>query len=356
MNLSSLHKIAPSIALFSAYLWTAIPQAIANNPPSNSPYHLIQKIKLKGTEGWDYLTLDSAARRLYVTRGTRVVILDLDTGKAIGEIPKLARVHGVAIAPDLNRGFTSNGTAGMVTIFDLKTLQFLGQVNTGDNPDAIVYEPTSHEVFAFNGKSNNATVFDAASGKVLNTIPLGGRPEFAVADGRGQVYVNIEDTSEVVVLDANSLAEKTRFSLAPCTSPTGIAIDTNHRRLFVGCSNKLMAVVDADTGEIKTTVPIGKGVDANAFDPSTGLVFSSNGDGTLTVIHEDSPNKFTVVDNVKTQLGARTMALDLKTHNVFLAASQFETLPTPAPDRPPVKPAARPKVVPDSFTLLVFGQ
>jgi len=326
--------------------------AIAKAIPSPPPYHLIQKLTLSGTERWDYLTLDHVARRLYVTRGTRVVVLNVDTGKVIGQISPTAGVHGVALAPSLGRGFTSNGATATVTIFDLKTLHVLGQVKTGENPDAIVYEPVSQRVFAFNGKSNTATVFDARNAQVLSTIPLGGRPEFAVADGAGQVYVNIESTNEVVALAAKTLTVKARFPLAPGVEPSGIAMDQAHRRLFIGCHNQKLAVVDADSGQVKATLPIGKGVDANAFDPATGLVFSANGDGTLTIIHEDSPDRFRVVDTVTTQPGARTMALDLQTHTVFLAAAKF----APAPPSVPGHPSVRPAVLPDTFTLLRFGR
>lgn len=341
-----------TLYLSGAALWVAVPRALAGTIASLQPYHLLKQIGVPGTERWDYLTLDSAARRLYVTRGTRVVVLDVDTGDVVGQISQTPGVHGVALAPTLGRGFTSNGAAASATIFDLKTLQVLGQVKTGENPDAIVYEPTTQRVFAFNGNSNTATVFDAKSAQVLATMPLGGRPEFAVADGAGHVYVNLESSSEVVTLAANTLSVKARFPLTPCTEPSGIAIDPTHRRLFIGCSNQKMAVVDADSGQVKTTLPIGKGVDANAFDPATGLAFSSNGDGTLTVVHEDSPEQFSVVDNVTTQAGARTMALDFKTHNVFLAAAKFAPLPPPLPG----KPSVRRTVLPGTFTLLLFGR
>ena len=352
-NIGQLGSIgAVAFCLGSAHFWTLAPRAIAKAIVSPQPYHLIKKLTLGGTERWDYLTLDSAARRLYVTRGTRVVVLNVDTGKVIGQISPTAGVHGVTLAPGLGRGFTSNGATATVTIFDLKTLHVLGQVKTGEDPDAIVYEPVSQRVFAFNGKSNTATVFDAKSAQVLATLPLGGTPEFAVADGAGQVYVNIESTSEVVALAAKTLTVKASFPLAPCVEPAGIAIDPAHRRLFIGCHNQKMAVVDADTGQVKTTLPIGRGVDANAFDPVTGMAFSSNGDGTLTVIHEDSPDRFRVVDTVTTQPGARTMALDLNTHNVYLAAAKFAPSAPPVPGQPPVRPA----VLPDTFTLLLFGR
>jgi len=314
-------------------------------------YHLIKKIALGGPGRWDYLTLDSAARRLYITRETRVVVMNVDTGQVVGEVKDTPGVHGVAIAPELGRGFTSNGCVATATIFDLKTLQVLAQVKTGLNPDAIVYDPFSKYVFTFNGESTNATVFDARNAKVVGSIPLGGQPEFAVADGLGQIYVNLESKNKVLTLDANRLKVKAQLSLAPCSEPTGIAMDRQKRRLFIGCRNRLMAIVDAAQARLLATLPIGSGADANAFDQSTRLAFSSNGEGTLTVVREDSKHKFSIVD-VVTQRGARTMALDTKTHNVFLATAQFA--PTPTPNRS--HPSIRPSPIPDSFVILVVGQ
>jgi YVTN family beta-propeller protein len=269
----------------------------------------------------------------------------------VGKIPNTPGVHGVALAPELGRGFTSNGSASTATIFNLKTLQVLGQVKTGLNPDAIVYDPFSRHVFTFNGKSNSVTVFDANSAKVVGTIPLNGKPEFAIADGLGRIYVNLESTSEVLTL-SNRLSIEARSPLAPCSQPTGMAMDRQHRLLFIGCRNRMMAVVDANSGQIKTTLPIGGGVDAIAFDPTTQLAFSSNGEGTLTVVHEDSKDKFSVVDSVVTQRGARTMALDLKTHNVFLATARFGPTPTPTPGQPFV----RPSIIPGTFVILTLGE
>lgn len=314
-------------------------------------YHIVKKIPLGGEGGWDYLTLDSAARRLYITRSTRVTVLDVDTGLLVGEIPNTDGVHGVAIAPELGRGFTSNGKAATVTIFDLKTLQVMGQVKTGSNPDAIVYEPVSQKVFTFNGNSNSTTVFDAKTTKILGTIPLGGKPEFAVADGLGQIYVNLEDKSEVLALNANNLKVQTHWPLKPCSEPTGIAIDRQHRRLFIGCRNQVMSVVDANTGSIKATLPIGSGTDAIAYDPLTGLAFSSNGEGSLTVVHEDSPERFSIVNKVATQQGARTMALDLKTHKLYLVTAKFQPTSTPVPGQT----IARPSIISGTFVLLVLG-
>jgi len=319
---------------------------------STQSYHLVKKIALGGEGGWDYLTLDSVARRLYVTRAMKVTVLDVDTSRIVGEIPNTAGVHGVALAPELGRGFTSNGRASTASIFNLKTLRVLGQVKTGLDPDAIVYDPFSQHVFTFNGKSSSVTVFDANSAKVVGTIPLGGNPEFAVADGLGRIYVNLESTSEVLTLDTSSLSVQARSPLAPCSEPTGMAMDRQQQLLFIGCRNRMMAVVDANSGQIKASLSIGGGVDAIAFDPATKLAFSSNGEGTLTVVHEDSKDKFSVVDSVVTQRGARTMALDLKTHNVFLATARFGPTPTPTPGQP----FARPSIIPGTFVILTFGE
>lgn len=340
------------LLLRAAHMAPVAGASVAGSDKAGTGYHLLQKVELGGEGSWDYLTLDSGARRLYISRATHVLVLDVETGKTVGDIPDTAGVHGIAIAPELGRGFTSNGRAATVSIFDLKTLQVLGQVRTGRNPDAIVYDPATRRVFTFNGGSNDATAIEAASGTVAGTVALGGRPEFAAADGNGRIYVNLEDKNTVVALDSHRLNIEARWPLAPCEEPSGMAIDRQHRRLFIGCANRTMAIVDAANGRIVTTLPIGGGVDANAFDPGTGLSFSSNGEGTLTVVHQDSPEKFSVVENVTTQRGARTMALDLKTHNVFLATAQFGPPPAPTPDRP----RPRPSIVPGSFVILVFGK
>lgn len=319
----------------------------------DSAYKVVQKVRVGGDGGWDYLTVDSTARRLYVTRGSRVLVFDADTLQPVGEISNTAGVHGVALAPDLGRGFTSNGRASTVTIFDLKTLKPLDEVKvTGENPDAILYDGATKQVFAFNGRTANVTVLDAVGGKVSGTVALGGKPEFATTDLDGRVYVNIEDRSEVVVLDARKPSVLKRWPLAPCEEPSGMAIDREHKRLFIGCGNRMMAVVDTASGKVVTTVPIGQGVDANAFDPSTSLAFSSNGEGTLTVVRRDSADGFTVVDNVPTQRGARTMALDEKTHRVFVATAEFGPPPSPTAEQP----HPRPSLVPDTFTLLVVAR
>jgi YVTN family beta-propeller protein len=341
--------LALSLIVFApCLLWT---RAVMSQPLPSKHYHLVRKIVLGGAGGWDYLTLDSAAHRLYITRGTKVTVLNVNSGAVIGEIPHTSGVHGVAIAPKLGRGFTSNGKSSTVTVFDLKTLRVLAEVKTQANPDAIAYEPVGEKVFVFNGKSNSATVFNAKNNQVLGNIELGGKPEFAVADGLGRIYVNIEDKHEVLTLDAESLTIKTRSPLSTCTEPTGIAIDKLTHRLFIGCHNKMMVVVDANSGEVKATLPIGGGTDAAAFDPQTGLIFSSNGDGSLTVIHEDSPDKFHLVSNVPTRRGARTMALDLNTHKVYLATAKYAPPSATLPGQKPM----RPKPIPGTFEILVFG-
>jgi len=323
----------------------------AGSYAADSGYHLLQRLKVGGEGGWDYLTVDSAARRLYLSRSTHVMVIDLDTGKMAGDIPDTPGVHGIALAPELNRGFVSNGKADSATIFDLKTLKVLCVVQTGGNPDAILYDPASRKVFTFNGRSKDATLFDAASGQLLGTIKLGGKPEFAACDGKGKVYVNIEDTNEVVEIDSLKGRAARRFSLAPCDEPTGMGFDPALHRVFSGCHNKIMTVLDVLAGRVVATVPIGAGVDANAFDQGTGLIFSSNGDGTLTVARPASSGGYQVLQTVGTQKGSRTMALDPKTHTVYLPAAQFV----------PAKGSAtgakgRPVMVPGSFEVLVVGK
>jgi DNA-binding beta-propeller fold protein YncE len=331
-----------------AMLLAATPAA----PSEKAGLHLIKSIPLGGEGGWDYLTLDGDTRRLYVTRGDHVTVLDVDTEKVVGEIKDTQGVHGVALAPDLKRGFTSNGRANTATIFDLGTLAKVGEVKTGSKPDAILYDSVTHRVFTFNGESADATAIDAAAGTVAGTIALGGVPEFAVADGKGSVYVNLEDKAEIVAIDARELKIKSRWPLAPGKEPTGLAIDTEKGRLFAGCHNELMAIVATDTGKVLGTLPIGRNVDATAFDTARRLAFSSNGDGTLTVAREDALGHFVVVENVKTQLGARTMALDLKKHQIFLATAQFGPPPAPTADRPHPRPPA----LPNTFVILVVGE
>ena len=322
--------------------------------PVSSGYHLLKTIPLGGEERWDLLEFDSATRRLFISRSTKVVVLNVDSEQVVGEIPDTDGVHGIALAPDLGRGFTSNGRANTVTIFDLATLQVIGTVKTGDGPDAIVYDPASKRVFTMNGRDKSVTAIDATTGTVASTIPLGGKPEFAVADGEGFIYVNLEDLNGQLEIDSRKLAVTARWPVGGCEEPSGLAIDREKKLLFTGCGNKVMAVLSTEARKTFKTLPIGPGVDANAFDPGTGLAFSSNGGdgGTLTVVHEDSRKKFSLMEDVPTQQGARTMALDPKTHEVYVVTAKFGPAPDPTAD----EPNPRPPVLPDTFVVLVFGR
>jgi DNA-binding beta-propeller fold protein YncE len=315
-------------------------------------YHVIKTYELGGDGGWDYLTLDSSSHRLYISRATHVMVSDADSGKAVGDIPDTPGVHGIALAPELGRGFVSNGREGTVTIFDIESLKPITKVKVGDNPDAILYDPATKRVFTFNGKSHDSTVLDAAKGTVLGTIKLEGKPEFAVSDGKGEIFVNIEDKSQLDAIDPNKLEVKSRWPLAPCQEPSGLSMDRKSRRLFAGCDNKMMAVVDADSGKVLATPAIGEGVDATAFDEGTSLAFASCGEGVLTVVHEESASKFSVAENVKTQEGARTLALDDKTHQIYLVTAKFGPPPAPTPEQP----HPRHTILPDTFVVLVVGK
>jgi DNA-binding beta-propeller fold protein YncE len=325
---------------FAATLLAAVP-ALAQKQ-----YKVVNHVKLGGDGGWDYFYFDKDGQRLFITRGSHVMVVDANTLKVSGDIPDLSGIHGVALAPELGRGFISNGGDNSVAIFDLKTLKKLDSVKVGERPDAILYDPFTKHVFTFNARSKDSTVVDAASGKVVGTVPLGGKPEFAVSDGKGTVYANIEDKSEIVAIDATKLSVLNRWSLSPCQEPSALAFDVTHHRLFAGCDNKMMAVVDSDTGKVVTTVPIGAGVDAGRFNSNTQEVFMScGGDGVLTIIHEDSPDKYTVTQNLATAKGARTMAMDYASNTAYLVTAQREATP-PAPGQ-------RPAMVPGSFELIV---
>jgi hypothetical protein len=317
---------------------------------ADARYSVAKKIPLEGAEGWDSLTADSAASRLYVSRGTHVIVIDTARNTVTGEIQGTDGVHGIAIAEEFNRGFTSNGKLNTVTIFDLKTLKTIGEAKTGENPDAIIYDPFSKKVFTFNGKSKDATMIDAATGNSAGTIALGGKPEFACVDGAGLVYVNIEDTSEVAEIDAVKGVVTRRFSIKPGEEPTGIAIDVKNNLVFSGCHNKLMTVLDVKEGKIITTVPVGAGVDGCGFDPDRGLAFCSNGgDGTLSVVKNSGNGKFSVAQTAITQKGARTMAVDISTHKIYLPTAAFG----PVPAQTPGTPMKRPPVINGSFVVLV---
>ena len=303
-------------------------------------YKVARTWKLGGDGGWDYLTVDSDGHRLFIARATRVMVIDTESGKQLGEIPDTPGVHGVSLVPELGRGFTSNGREDTVSVFDLKTLALQQKITVGNGPDAIVYDPFSKRVFTFNGRGHDTTAVDASKGEVVGKLDLGGKPEFAATDAKGTVWVNIEDKSELVAFDPVKLVVKSRWKLADCEEPTGLSLDRKNRRLFAGCGNKKMAIVNADNGNAVASPAIGDGCDATAFDADFDLAFASAGDGTVTVIHEDSADKFSVLQTVTTQKGARTMALDSKTHQVFTVTAKVG----PRPER---------KVEPDSFVVLV---
>lgn len=328
-----------AVAILLTGLLSAVPAM------AQKQFKVADRVKLGGEGGWDYLTYDAEGQRLFITRGTHVMVVDTNTLKVSGDIPDLSGIHGVALAPELNRGFISNGGDNTVTVFDLKTLKKLDSIKVGERPDAILYEPFSKRVFTFNARSHDSTAIDAASGKVVGTVPLGGKPEFPATDGKGKLYVNIEDKSQIAQVDVTKLAVLNTWPVAPCQEPSALAFDVEHHRLFAGCDNKLMAVVDSDSGKVVTTVPIGEGVDAGRFNPSTQEVFMSCGEGVLTVIHEDSPDKYTVKQNLATVKGARTMALDKDNNVAYLVTAQREDKSVPA--------GQRPAMVPGSFELIV---
>jgi DNA-binding beta-propeller fold protein YncE len=338
--------------LFSTVTLCFLCGALAPVCRADGPYHFLKEIPVGGEGGWDYLSVDPAARRLYVSHGSTVVVIDMDQDAVVGEIADTPGVHGLAVASELRRGYTSNGRENKAGIVDLETLKTLSKVDTGQNPDGMLYEPGKHEVYMFNGRGRSASVFDAQSGAIVTTIALAGKPEFAAADPQaGRVYNNIEDKSEVAVIDTTTHRVTATWPIAPGEEASGMAIDVAHHRLFLGCHNKLMVMMDSTSGKVVATVPIGQGVDANAFDPQTQFAFASCGDGTVTVAKEESPDKLTVVQTLTTQRGARTMTLDPKTHNIYLATAEFEAQPEPAAGAP----RQRPKMVPGSFKVLVYG-
>ncbi|MGB9433685.1 MAG: hypothetical protein WBQ89_15695 [Candidatus Acidiferrum sp.] len=285
-------------------------------------YQLLKKVPVPGTGGWDYVTVDHAARRVYVSHSTQVDVLDADSFALIGTILNTPGVHGIAIAPEAGRGYISAGKADAVVAFDLKTLKPLGEIKVGKKPDAIIYEPLTKRIYVMNGDSENITVLNASDGSVAGTIALGGGPEFAVSDGKGNLYVNLEEQNETLHIDVNTMQVKDRWPLAPCATPTSLAMDTENRRLFVGCRSKHLAVLNADTGKIVFTAPIGDHVDAGAFDNKTRLVYLSTGDGKVFVFRQDSPDKYSVAQEINTKPGAKTMGYDSKTGNLFVPTSE----------------------------------
>jgi hypothetical protein len=347
--------IARSNRQFHPWLLGALMAAVSagaaakDAPPA---YHFVKEIPIAGDTGWDYLSIDAAARRLYVTHGTHVVVVDLDTDSVVGDIADTPGVHGFAIAHDLGKGFSSNGGEAKVSVVDLKSLATTAKVATDEGPDAIVYESGHHEVYAFNGRAKSATVLSATSGQVVASLKLPGKPEFAAADAAaGRMFVNIEDKSEVLAIDTSTHQVVSVWPIAPGESASGMAFDAVHHRLFLGCDNHLMLMLDSNTGKVVGSVPIGEGVDANAFDPQLQLAFSSNGEGTVTIAREESPEKLVVAQTLRTQASARTMALDPKTHRIYLAAATFQAADATAP----AAPHKRRATVPGTFKVLVYG-
>lgn len=315
-------------------------------------YQLLTEIHVGGEGGWDYLSIDHTGRRLYVSHNTKVIVIDIDQDKIVGEITGTLGVHGFAIASSLGRGFASNGRENDVSVVNLDTLKTVTKVQTGQNPDCIIYEPGRQEVYAFNGRGNSTTVIDAASAKVVATIPLPGKPEFAAADPSvSRVYCNIEDKNLVAEIDTSKHQLVNTWPIAPGDEPSGLAMDIVHKRLFIGCHNKMMEMMDSATGKVITSVPITTGVDADAFDPVTSLAFASCGDGTTTIAKEESPDKIAVVQSLLTRRGARTMALDPDSHKIYLATADYES----QAEQPEDQPRRRPRMIPNTFKILVYG-
>ena len=321
-------------------------------------YHLLKKYTFGAAAGspreyFDYITVDSAARRVYLTHGTEVIIMDADSGSLIGKITDLKVVHGVAVASEFGRGFISDGEQGKIIIFDLKTLKLIGEATADKDADCVIYDPFSKRVFVMDGDPHNATVIDASGGSVVGKIDLGGGPEFAVADGKGTIYINLEDKSELVAVDSGSLKIKSRWPVSPAGGPTALAMDVQHHRLFsAGRDPQMLVVLDSDTGKVLQSFPISAGVDAAAYDPETSLIFASTRDGMVHLIHEDSPGKFSEAGTIKTEIGAKTMGLDTKTHNLFLDTADFAPPSAPTAEHPHPRGAA----IPGTFRVLIYGQ
>jgi hypothetical protein len=352
--MTRLHK--QLMALFTAAVVLAGGVALVgslNAASETGGYHLVKKITLGGDGGWDYFTVDPATHRVFIPRQTHMMVLDPD-GRVINDMPNFKGTHAVDFAPELKRGFTSNGGAHSVTIFDMGTLQIIKEVAIPNrNPDAILYDPASKRVFAFNGGTDHeVTAIDAKTGEIVGSIPLGGKLETGQADGAGHIYVNVEDKNQIAAIDSKTLKVLNVWPIDSCNEPAGLAIDVAHKRLFAGCHNKVMAVVDYTNGKVVANIPIGERTDANRYDPALGLAFASCGDGTITVAHQDSPDKYTVVQTISTQVGARTMALDPKNHNVYTVTAELGPAPAPTAENP----RPRPTIVPNTFTLLIFGR
>ncbi|HEX7977888.1 MAG TPA: YncE family protein [Gemmatimonadaceae bacterium] len=347
--MSSSHYRALMVSGIATLLGVAI-AGTAGAQTSAAGYHVTQRIPLGGDGGWDYIAVDTARGRLFITRSDRVMVVDQASGKQVGEITGLNRGHGVAFDYATNHGFVTSGADSTVTMFDLGTLAVLKKTIAAVDDDAVLYDPASKRVFTMNGDAGSASVIDPASGARIGDIPLGGKPEFGVTDGAGKLYVNIEDKGEVVEVDPAALKVTRRWSIAPCEEPSGLAIDVANRRLFSVCGNKQMAVSDIASGKLVTTLPIGAGVDGAAFDAASGNAFASNGEGTVTIVHEDSPGNFRVASTVPTMTGARTIALDPKTHRVYTVGARFGPMPAAASNTG----RRRPPMIPGSFTLVVL--
>jgi DNA-binding beta-propeller fold protein YncE len=325
---------------------------VAMTTPAASQYRLLGTLPIAGDEGWDHPTVDAVARRLYVSHGTHVVVVDIDSGKLVGKIDNTPGVHFTVIDPQLGRGFISNGGAARLTIFDTATLQTLGEVKTtGENPGPTVFDPATRRVFTFNLNSNSATVVDAKDGKVVGAFDLGGKPELAGTDGKGSVFVNLVQESVVLQIDARTMTPGQRWPVAPGVGARTMAIDQRNGRLFVGCANQRMVILDSSNGRVIGSVPIGAGPDDSAYDPDTRLVYVSNGDGTVSIVRQETPDSYSVAETVKTAAGARNMALDPKTKRIFLPLFDREPPPSTAQT-----PNPRGKVIPGTFRVLVFGR
>lgn len=349
MKIHQSHRCRLFLTLGALLLTTGV-----NLVYADGSYHLLKEIPIGGEGGWDYLSIDAGSHRLYVTHASKVVVVDTLRDEVIGEIADTPGVHGFVFAPELGRGFSSNGRENKASIVDLQTLQTLAKVPTGENPDAILYEPGRKEVYTFNGRGQSATIFEAATGKVVATVPVGGKPEFAQADPTvSRVYVNIEDKNEVVAIDTKTHQIVNHWPIAPGAEATGLDIDLAHHRLIIGCSNEKIIIMDSTNGKVVANIVAGAGIDAAAFDSGNQLAFASaGGSGTVTIAHEDGPDKFTVMQTLTTERGARTMTLDGSTHKIYLASARFEAAPTP-----PVAGSGRPrpKMIPGSFKVLVYG-
>jgi DNA-binding beta-propeller fold protein YncE len=350
MSLRSVAKLSCWVCILTSCVLVVAP---APGYAQAAGYKVIRRIPVAGEGGWDYLRVDSDAKRIYLSRGSHMTVVDEVSGKVVGDLPDTKGIHGMAIVPELGKGFTSNGQANTVTVFDLKTLKPTGEIKvTGENPDSIIYDPQTKRIFTFNKRTLNATAIDAVKGTVVGTITLGGNPEEPALDGKGGLYINLEDKSAISKFDTTTLKQTGGpWALAPCEGPTGLAIDTKNRRLFAAC-DKVIAVMNADTGKVVATPAIGGDPDGNGYDPGTGLIFASCREGLVSVIHQDSADKYTPMGNVTTQFGTRTMTLDPKTHHVFTVTADFKPAAAPTADNP----RPRPQQIPDSFVILELAQ